>query len=159
VLTFSNNMTYLIGACFSPSMTSLTNNFNLLINGALQPQTSYILRPNGLCANMKAFYYYWNNPAVGTNIIQVIYTNAFPPISDTRVVYVAPPLRISGLANNNQLVVWNSAPGVNYRVLAATNLAQPFLPVSDIIPATGATTFFYDPNPANQKFYEIQVVP
>ncbi|MEI6196073.1 MAG: hypothetical protein WCS42_17270, partial [Verrucomicrobiota bacterium] len=94
----------------------------------------------------------------GTNLIQVIYTNGVV-ISDERLIIVAPPLRISGLANNNQLVVWDSAPGVNYQVLATTNLAQPFLPISNPIPGSGTSTFFYDPNPAPQKFYEIQMVP
>lgn len=159
VLTVSNNLTYLIQGCFSPSLASVPANFNLLINGQLQPSSGYILRPNGVCGGMKAFYYYWQNPPPGTNVIQLIYTNALAPVSDTRLVTVAPPLVISGLANNNQLVTWDSAPGVNYQVLATTNLALPFAPVSGVIPGAGASTYFYDPNPANQKFYEIQVVP
>ncbi|HZI30846.1 MAG TPA: hypothetical protein VFF11_00820, partial [Candidatus Binatia bacterium] len=150
---------YLISACFSTSLATLTTNFNLLINGQLQPQSAYILRPNGVCANMKAFYYYWNSPPMGTNVIQLIYTNALTPISDTRLVTVAPPLKISGLANNNQLVVWDSAPGLNYQVLATTNLAEPFQSISGIIPGAGSSTYFYDPNPAEQKFYQIHVVP
>ena len=81
------------------------------------------------------------------------------PISDTRLIIVAPPLKISSLANNNQYLGWDSAPGLNYQVLATTNLAQPFRPVSGIIPGSGSSTFFYDANPANQKFYEIQMVP
>jgi hypothetical protein len=161
VLTVSNTLTYLIQGCFSTSLTSLPTNFNLLINGQLQPQSAYTLRPagSGLCANLKSFYYNWQNPPIGTNVIQLIYTNALAPISDTRLVTVAPPLKISGLANNNQLVVWDSAPGVNYQVLATTNLAEPFLPISGIIPGAGTSTYFYDPTPAGQKFYQIEVVP
>jgi glycosidase len=158
VVTYTNNMTYLVQACFSMSLTSSTNNFNVLINGVLQPQASYILRPSGPCASMKALYYYWNNPPLGTNVIQVIYTNAVTPISDTRSIIVAPPLRISGLAGNNQLLLWGSAPGVNYQVLATTNLTQPFQPISGFIPSQGPTTSFYDPNPVQQKFYEILMV-
>ena len=162
VLPYSSNTTYLVQACFSPSLASVATNFNLLINGILQPQSSYLLRPVGAvagCTGRKSLLYNWNNPSPGTNLIQVIYTNAIPPIGDTRMVIVAPPLLISGLASNNQLVLWDSAPGVNYQVLATTNLTQPFQSVSDIIPSQGATTSFYDPNPAPQKFYEIEMVP
>ncbi len=162
VITYTTNSTYLVQACFSSTLTSLTNNFNVLINGVLQPQTAYILRPVGAvagCPGYKSLLYNWANPPLGTNLIQVIYTNAIPPISDTRAVIVAPLLRISGLANNNQLVIWDSAPGVNYQVLATTNLLVPFAPISDLIPGSGSSTYFYDANPAPQKFYEIQSVP
>ena len=163
VLAYSNtNTTYLVQACFSTVLTSLATNFNVLINGVLQPQSSYILRPEGAvsgCTGFKSLLYNWSNPAVGTNLIKVIYTNATPPISDTRSVIVAPPLTISGLSNNNQLVIWNSAPGVNYQVLATTNLLQPFEPISSLIPGSGTSTFFYDTNPEPQKFYEIEMVP
>jgi hypothetical protein len=47
---------------------------------------------------------------------------------------------------------------VNYEVLATTNLTQPFQPISTIIPSQGTTTSFYDPNPEQQKFYEIEMV-
>jgi hypothetical protein len=161
VLSYSSNQTYLVQACFSPSLTPATNNFNVLINGVLQPQANYILAPLGrvvACPGMQALLYNWQNPPVGTNLIQVIYTNAIPPVSDMRLVIVAPPLRISGLANNNQLVIWDSAPGLYYQVLATTNLALPFHSVSGITPSQGATTSFYDPNPALQKFYEIRLI-
>ena len=161
VLNYSSNLTYLVRACFSSSLAPATNNFNVLINGVLQPQANYILAPLGRlipCSDMQGLLYNWNNPPIGTNVIQVIYTNAIPPISDTRSVIVAPPLVISGLGGNNQLVLWNSAPGVNYEVLATTNLTQPFQPISGIIPSQGTTTSFYDANPAPQKFYEIEMV-
>jgi hypothetical protein len=162
VLTYTNNATYLVQACFSSTLAAATNNFAISINGVLQPQTAYILRPlNGVaaCPGMKSVSYNWNNPPLGTNIIQVIYTNAVVSIGDTRSLIVAPPLRISGLSDNNQLVIWDSAPGVNYQVLATTNLAQPFQPISDVIPSGGSTTYYYDPNPSGQKFYEIMTVP
>ena len=80
--------------------------------------------------------------------------------TDTRTVIVSPPLRISSLENNHQLVVWDSAPGVNYQVLATTNLLQPFQAISPIIQGAGAATFFYDNSPpANQKFYEVMSLP
>jgi hypothetical protein len=80
-------------------------------------------------------------------------------LSDTRIVIVPPPLVISGLASNNQLLLWDSASGVNYQVLATTNLTQPFQPISGIIPGQGTTTSYYDPDPLPQKFYKIEMVP
>jgi len=163
VLTYSPNMTYLLQACFSSSLGSLKTNFNIFINGVLQPQGSYILQPSGgnnaYCPGMKTIQYNWNNPPLGTNLIEVVYTNALTPISDFRTLTIAPPLRISGLANNNQLVIWDSAPGINYQVFATTNLVVPFAPISDVIPGSGSSTFYYDPNPAQQKFYEVEMVP
>jgi len=160
VLPYSTNTTYLVSACFSPSLTTSASNFNVLINGVLQPQAAYILRPTGPCSSMKVLYYDWNNPPAGTNLIQVIYTNAIPPISDTRLITVAPPLVISGLVSNSQYVLWSSVSGANYEVLATTNLTQPFQPISGIIPGQGSTTSFYDSdtNPEPQKFYEVEMV-
>jgi hypothetical protein len=40
-------------------------------------------------------------------------------------------------------------------VLATTNLAQPFQPISGDIASQGFTTSFLDTNTAPQKFYEI----
>jgi len=159
-----NNLVYLVQACFTSTLTPNVTNFNVLINGVLQPQSAYILRPVGAvagCTGLRSLLFNWtlttNN--LGANQIQVLYTNALPAISDTRNVIVAPPLQITGLANNNQLVVWQSAPGVNYQVLTTTNLLQPFQPVGVPVPGSGASTFFYDPNPAPQKFYEIEQLP
>jgi len=164
VVTLNNsNLVYLVQACFTASLTPAVSNFNVLINGVLQPQSSYVLRPVGSvagCTGMRTLLYNWTITSAnfGTNLIQVLYTNTVPVLSDSQVLTVAPPLQISGLGNNNQLVMWNSAPGVNYQVLATTNLSQPFAPVSDIIPSQGSTTSFYDPNPAPQKFYEIEML-
>ncbi|HXS67436.1 MAG TPA: alpha-amylase family glycosyl hydrolase, partial [Candidatus Polarisedimenticolia bacterium] len=162
VLMFASNTTYLVQACFSSSLASATNNFTVLINGILQPQAAYILRPlNGVsaCPGMKSLSYNWNNPAMGTNVIQVLYTNAVSSIGDARTVIVAPPPKISGLSENNQLVVWDSVAGVNYQVLATTNLSQPFQPISEVIPGSGSSTYFYDPDPAQQKYYQVIIVP
>jgi hypothetical protein len=156
VLPYATNSSYLIEAYFSPSLPSVAGDFNLLINGALQPPTSYILRPaNNASLGMDLFYYYWNNPPSGTNALLLSYTNAPYPLSDRRSVIIAPPLKISGLSSDHQLVLWGSVPGVTYQVLGTTNLAQPFQAISDPIPSQGPTTSFYDANPAAQKFYEI----
>ncbi|MGA2244963.1 MAG: alpha-amylase family glycosyl hydrolase [Verrucomicrobiota bacterium] len=161
ILPYQTNSTFLISACFSPSLATSSSNFNVLIDGVLQPQANYILRPSGICAGMKALYYNWNNPPVGTNVIEVVYTNAVPTIGDTREVIVAPPLAISRLGgSDNRLVLWDSTPGLNYEVLATTNLTQPFQNISGVLPSQGATTSFYDSNPpAPQKFYQVETVP
>jgi hypothetical protein len=69
-------------------------------------------------------------------------------------------LRITALANDNHLLVWDSVSNVKYQVLATTNLNSPLLPISTVVPASGPTTFYFDPttSPAG-RFYRIQVVP
>ena len=163
VLAYSTNMIYLVQACFDSSLSPHGTNFNVLVNGVLQPQASYLFQAvqsgsASYCPGYRIIQFYWSNPPLGTNVVQVIYTNYPVPISDARAITVASAPRISGLANNNQLVVWDSAPGVNYQVLATTNLALPFTPVSGIIPGSGTSTYFYDQNPTPQKFYEILMV-
>jgi glycosidase/archaellum component FlaG (FlaF/FlaG flagellin family) len=162
VLTYRTNLSYLVQACFSSTLIPAQTNFTILINGSLQPQANYYFSPvngNLACPGYRAIEYTWNNPPAGVNTIEVDYTNGVVPISDTRSITVSPPVVLSPLASNNQLVAWTSAPGVNYQVLATTNLAQPFTPISDPIPASGSTTFFYDPNPLPQKFYEVIQLP
>ncbi|MGC9942217.1 MAG: alpha-amylase family glycosyl hydrolase [Verrucomicrobiota bacterium] len=163
VLVATNaNLTYLLHVCYSPTLAAAATNFNLFINGVLQPQSSYILRPEGVvagCPGLQSLLYNWVNPAFGTNWIQVIYTNATPPLSDTRSVIVAPPLQVSGLSGNDRIIMWNGIPGVNYLVFATTNLLQPFQVISGLIPGVGGSTEFFDPDPAPQKFYEIVMLP
>jgi hypothetical protein len=168
VIPMGSNTTYLILACFTPSLdTNDPSLFNITINGVMQPQSFYIFRPPGTvvaCNGMRALLYNWSGAASGTNIIQVVYSNSSAGLvlSDTRTVIVPPPLVISGLAGNHQTVVWSSTPGVNYTVLATTNLSQPFTPISGVIPANGLSTSYLDISnapPAPQKFYEIEVVP
>ena len=168
----TGNTTYLVQTCFSPNLdTNDPSLFILTINGVVQPPSSLIFRPVGAvagCPGMRSLFYNWNSSSpgtiIGTNIIQVVYSNSSTGVtlSDTRTVIVPPPLVISGLASNNQTVVWSSTPGVNYMVLATTNLAQMFTPVSRVIPANGLSTSYLDVSnlpPAPQKFYEIKVVP
>ena len=166
VIPMGSNTTYLIQVCFTPALD--TNNpslFNLTINGMLQPQSSYIFRPPGAvagCSGMRSLLYNWNGALPGSNTIQVVYSNNGVVLSGARTVIVPPPLAISGLASNNQTVVWSSTLGVNYTVLATTNLSQPFTPISGAIPANGRSTSYLDISnspPAPQKFYEIEVVP
>ncbi len=160
VLSYTNNSTYMITACFTTSLTSANTNFNVLINGVLQPPANYILRASGPCSNMKVLYYNWTNPPVGTNVIVVSYTNSVIPVSDTRSLTVAPPLKISALGGkDSQLVFWSSAPGVDYVVLATTNLSKPFQNISGTLPSQGTITSWYDSSTnLPQKFYQIKMV-
>jgi hypothetical protein len=163
VIPMTSNSVYLVQTCFTATLT--TNDaslFSIFINGVLQPRASYIFRPPGSvsgCNGMRSLLYNWSGASAGTNIIQVVYSNGIV-LSDTRTVIVPPPLRISSLGENNQLVVWDSAPGVNYTVLATTNLSQPFAPISPVVPGNGLSTYYFDPSPlAKQKFYRIKTAP
>jgi hypothetical protein len=168
VISMNTNTTYAIQTCFTASLTaSDASLFSIYINGVLQPQSNYIIQASGCGYGLRSLSYNWTagspGTVTGTNLIQVVYSNSVTStvLSDTRTVVVAPPLLISGLDVNSQLVIWDSAPGVNYQVLATTNLAQPFTPISGTIPGTGTSTYFYDSSTTNspQKFYEIETIP
>ncbi len=157
---------YPIRVCFSTSLSNSIDNFSIYINGIFQQRRNpgtqapyYIIGGTTCGAGFRTMTYNWANASTGTNVIQVVYSGAVT-LSDTRSVIVAPPLVITGLANNNQLVVWDSASGINYQVLATTNLSAPFVPISPVIAGSGDSTFYYDnSDPVPQKFYQIQVVP
>ena len=168
VIQMNTNTTYMLQTCFTATLTaSDTSLFNIYINGTLQPKNNYTIQASGCGYGLRTLYDYWtvSSPGTitGTNIIQVVYSNSVTStvLSDTRTVIIPPPLKISGLANNNQLVIWDSAPGLNYQVLATTNLTVPFAVISGTIPGTGTSAFYYDNSTTNapQKFYEIKTVP
>ncbi len=172
LIPMGSNVTYLVQVCFTATLdTNDASHFNLSINGVLQPQSAYIFRPVGSVAGysgLRSLLYNWSGVAPGTtngpNSLQVIYSNRQTRVvlSDVQTVIVPTPFVISGLASSNQMVVWSSTPGVNYQVLATTNLAQPFAPLSGIIPASGLSTSYRDISNAPQlpqKFFEIEVVP
>lgn len=162
------NTTYVIQTCFTSSLTtSDTSLFSLYINGVLQPTNAYVIQNSGCGYGLRTLYYGWslNSPGTvaGTNVISVVYSNNVgnPFLSATRTVIVPPPLQISGLSDNNQLVVWASAPGLNYEVQATTNLSMPFTNISGVIPGNGSSTYYFDDTTTNspQKFYRILAVP
>jgi alpha-amylase len=171
-ITMTTNTTFFVQTCFTPTLdTNDPSLFTMTINGVPQPQSSFIFRPVGAvagCPGMRSLFYDWNSSSpgtiIGTNLLKVVYSNSSNGLmlSTTRTVIVPPPLMISGLVSNNQTVVWSSTPGSNYMVLATTNLAQPFTPISGVISASGLSTSYQDLSnspPTPQKFYEIKVVP
>jgi hypothetical protein len=167
ILSVTTNSVYVLQACFTPTLdTNVPGLFNLYINDVLQPSASYILRPVGGvagCPELRSFLYDWRDIQPGSNVITLLFTNSSGiALSDTVNVIVPGPFQISasGLSSSPPLVVWNSTPGLTYEVLSTTNLSEPFQPISGLIPATGAATFFPDPTSnAPQKFYKVEVVP
>jgi hypothetical protein len=111
---------------------------------------------------MRLISYNWLNPVIGSNNIEVLFSNTTANVfSDTASVIIAQPLQITGLNGNNELI-WDSAPDVNYEVLATTNLTQPFENISGVIPSQGSSTFYFDTSYTSsvpQKFYEVEVIP
>ena len=124
----------------------------------------------------------------GTNTLTVTFTNG-TQVSDTRLVNVQFPLdprldsdgdgvpdwqellagtephdplsyfHITGFEHDNRLLVWSSVPGKNYQVMATTNLNSPFLPISNLIPGTGTSTFYSATgNPATNSYYRVLLV-
>jgi hypothetical protein len=145
----------------------------------------YLLSPLGCGSGMRSLSYNWIGAPPGSNTIQILFTNQIY-LSETRAIAVVRPgdsdgdgmsdyaeliagtdtdnansvLRITALANGNQLVVWDSVSNINCQVLATTNLSYPLAPLSPVIPSSGSSTFFFDNSPdAFNKFYRIQVVP
>lgn len=185
VQVLNSNAVFLLHACFSSGLTNDPALYSLHVNGVLQPRSDYIFVASGCGLGLRSLYYYWNAPPVGTNLISVAYSNIIT-LTDTRTLAVARPgdtdgdgmndyaeilagtdpedansvLRITGLANGNQLVVWDSVPGRSYQVWATTNLLQPMQVISPTIPASEPSSFYFDDAPdATNKFYRVQVLP
>jgi len=165
VVTLSSGAPFTVQACFTTNLVNNPNNFWIFINGAFQPRAQggnfYTIGGSGCGTGLRMISYNWLNPVVGSNSIEVMYSNTTATvISDTKSVIIAPPLQITSLTGNNQLL-WDSAPGLYYEVLATTNLTQPFEPISGVIPSQGTSTFYYDQtytNSIQQKFYEIELL-
>ena len=181
----NSNAVFALHACFSTSLPTDTNLYSIHINGALQPRSNYFIVASGCGAGLRSLYHNWSSHSIGTNTITVTYSNSLV-LSDTRSMVVARPgdsdgdgmndyseilagtspldansvLRITELANGNQLVVWDSVAGRNYQVLATTNLFQPMQLISPVIQASSPSSFYFDSTPdATNKFYRIQVLP
>jgi hypothetical protein len=131
----------------------------------------------------------WTGSALGTNVIQIFYTNNVT-LSDTRTVNVVRPvdlnldtdsdgvpdwqeiiagtnpndansvLRITALDNGNRRVVWASVPNMTYQVLFTTNVGQSFQPLGAVVYASSTSATYTDiETNSPNKFYRIQVVP
>lgn len=172
IVTLPNGSAFTIQACFTTNLLTGINNsqapnyFSIYINGVFQPRAQngdfYTIGGSGCSAGMRLLSYNWNNPTQGSNVIQVVFSNTTATVaSDIKTVIIGQPLEITSVSPNDQLIVWASTSGVNYEVLATTNLAQPFEPISGVIPSQGSSTFYNDTAndpPVPQKFYEIQAI-
>ncbi|HUA67833.1 MAG TPA: hypothetical protein VMA13_04730, partial [Candidatus Saccharimonadales bacterium] len=66
---------------------------------------------------------------------------------------------IVSLTSGN-LLTWSSVSNRIYQVMAATNLAAGFIPISGVITATGPATLYLDIGATNsQKFYRVEMFP
>jgi hypothetical protein len=169
VLYLKTNDVYTIQTCFSQSLyTNDITLFSIYINGVFQPRQAtngsplyFILSPT--CGSgFMTLGYHWTGASPGTNTIQVTVTKN-PSLTDARTVRVVNPIfNITSFvpAPSGGSIVWDSAPSVNYQVWATTNLVIPMAPISTVIPASGTSTFFFDPAPDTlNKFYRIQLLP
>lgn len=186
ILTLNTNDTYVLRNCYSTNLPANSTYYSIYVNGVMQPRGSYVFLASGCGAGLRSLNYVWNSIVPGTNTVTVTYTNIGVALEDTRNFVVVRPgdsdgdgmsdynevvagtnpydaasaLRITELANGNQLVVWDSIAGRNYQVLATTNLFYPLQLISPVIQASGPSSFYFDNAPdATNKFYRIQLVP
>jgi glycosidase len=165
IVTLPSGSPFTIQACFTTNLVNNPSDFWIFVNGAFQPRASngnfYTIGGSGCGPGLRMISYNWLNPVPGSNTIEVMYSNTTATvISDTKSVVITQPLQITALTGNAQLI-WSSAPGLDYEVLATTNLNQPFESISGVIPSQGTSTFYYDlaySNAIPAKFYEIEVL-
>jgi hypothetical protein len=185
ILVLNTNDVFTLQTCFTSTLTTNDSSlFSIYLNGVFVDRSNYIFRPSGCASGLRSLYYNWTGAPPGSNTLQVIYTNV-TTVSDSRTFAVVRPgdsdgdgmsdyaeliagtdafdansvLRITGLVNGHQLVVWDSVSNIHYQVLATTNLNYPLLPIGPVVVGSGASAFFFDNSPATNKFYRIQVVP
>ena len=166
IVTLPTGSSFTLQACFTTNLVNNANDFYIYLNGIFQLRFTngavYTIGGSGCGTGLRMLSYNLLNAVVGTNTVTVMYSNTTAVVvSDTKSFYITQPLQIASLTGNSQLI-WASAPGLNYEVLATTNLLQPFESISGIIPSQGTSTFFEDSAndpPVPQKFYEIEVLP
>ena len=186
ILVVVTNQTVTLQACFTSSLaTTESNRFSVLVNGALQPRSGYLLQASGCAAGFRSLYHALSALAPGTNRIQVVYSNNIV-LSASRSVVIARPgdsdgdgmtdyqeiiagtnpydpksvLRITGIENGNQLLSWEGVANVRYQVLMTTNLAEPMAPISGLLPGQPGTMTHSDTTARQSgKYYRLKVVP
>ena len=186
ILTLNTNDNYAIRNCYSTNLPATSTFYSIFLNGVMMPRTNYSLLASGCTPGLRSVNYLANGLPPGTNTVLTTYTNVGIQLEATRTFVVVRPgdsdgdgmsdfneiiagtnpydaasaLRITELANGNQLVVWDSIPGRNYQVQATTNLDYSMQVISPVIQASGSSSFFFDTAPdATKKFYRIQLVP
>ena len=186
ILTLNTNDNFVIRNCYSTNLPATSTFYSIYLNGVLLPRANYAFLLSGCAPGLRSVNYNYSGYPAGTNTILVTYTNLATYIEDTRTFVVVRPgdsdgdgmsdyneaiagtdafdansaLRITELANGNQLVVWDSIAGRNYEVQATTNLVYPMQVISPPIQASGPSTFYFDNAPdATNKFYRIKLVP
>ncbi len=186
ILTLNTNDNYVIRNCYSTNLPATSVFYSIYLNGVLMPRASYTFLLSGCTTGLRSVNYLASGLPAGTNSILVTYTNVGVQIQDARTFVVVRPgdsdgdgmsdydetiagtdpfnassaLRITELANGNQLVVWDSVAGRNYQVLATTNLVYPMQVISPVIQASASSSFYFDSAPdATNKFYKIQLLP
>jgi hypothetical protein len=109
----------------------------------------------------------WTSPVASvntTNNFTVRVTdNGSPPLSATtsfRVRVVPPPqISVTLLAPGSVRLTWTAAAKSRYRVDYANDLnAAQWIPLGNILTASGATMTYTDTAPAQQRFYRITVI-
>lgn len=186
ILTLNPSDNYTVRSCYSTNLPTTATFYSIYINGVFQPRANYIFLNSGCTTGQRSLNCLWTVAPVGTNTIMVTYTNIGTQLEDSRSFVVVRPgdsdgdgmsdynetlagtdafdagsaLRITELANGNQLVVWDSVAGRNYQVLATTNLLYPMQVISPVIQASASSSFYFDSAPdATNKFYRIQLLP
>lgn len=186
ILTLNPGDNYVLRHCYSTNLPALLAYYSIYLNGVMLPRANYSFLNSGCSPGLRSVNYNYIGYPVGTNTVTILYTNVGVQLSDTRTFVVVRPgdsdgdgmsdyhetlagtdpfdadsvLRITELANGNQLVVWASVAGRNYQVLATTNLFYPMQVISPVIQASGESSFYFDATPdAHSKFYRVQLLP
>jgi glycosidase len=186
ILTLNSGDNYVLRHCYSTNLPATSTYYSIYLNGVMLPRANYLFQNSGCSPGLRSVNYNYTGYPVGTNTVTTLYTNVGVQLSDTRTFVVVRPgdsdgdgmsdynetlagtdpfdaasaLRITELANGNQLVVWDSVAGRNYQVLATTNLFYPMQVISPVIQASSSSSFYFDAAPdAKSKFYRVQLLP
>jgi hypothetical protein len=86
-------------------------------------------------------------------------SNAAEDLAGTNPLDINSVLRILSLADGNQLT-WSSVSGKTYCVLATSDIATNFVPISSVVTAAGPTAIYLHTAATNSsRFYRVNVLP